>query len=151
LWATCQISESPHAHHTAHNCMFTIFQDIPRHEQFYLCRYKQTGHTRTQTPNPRNIRTPGAAACTRLLTLASLIVCCTDVFLGESGTCRRSSVDSPAPPVAKYCPVTQPSSCLAESTVFSASLPRVLPDTGLLLASQHCTMSRVHACQSFAR
>jgi hypothetical protein len=144
LWATCQISESPHAHHTAHNCHVHTLQDTSGATNISACaNTNKQAHLNTNTkPSEHQNAQCCLPKCTCLSAVASLVLRCTAVFLGESSTCRRSSVDKPASPIDTHCLAAQQGSCIAESTVFSARLPRVLPDTGLLLASQHCTECR---------
>jgi hypothetical protein len=80
---------------------------------------------------------------TCLSAIASLVVSCTAVLLGSPVLAGAGySVDKPASLLATYWPAAQPCSCFAESAVFSVRLPRVLPDTGQLLARQQCTEYR---------
>jgi hypothetical protein len=142
--------------------MLTFFRHNRHHEQFFLCQCNKQAHLNTasrtvlpvpvqQTGTPEHkhqtLGTPERPALlsadAHLLVnnrqFSRLLHCC---VAKQSGTCKRHSTNKPAPLIATHCPAAQLGSSFAESAVFSERLPRVLPDTGQLLARQHCTECR---------
>jgi len=122
--------------------------DIRYHEQFLPVPVQPTGTPEHQNTNTKPSEHMDARRCwmpihTCLSTIASLVVCCTSVLLCSPVLAGAShTACKPASLLVTYWPVAQHGSCFAESAVFSERLPRVLPDTGELLARQQCTEYR---------
>ena len=131
--------------------MLTLFRHIRHHEQFCLCQYNKQAHlnTRTLTPNPRNIWTPGAAKCRytlacQQLTVSSFVVllCCyADRYLQE--TLRRQNRVVYCHTLASNSARQLPRwfSSLQREASQSVTWHRTVPGTSAV----YC-VSRVHAC-----